>query len=163
MTTVSANLAASASITVSTALNSLTTGSAAQLGSIDNSTNLYLDALVSIYIAVGTVASPKYINVWAAASEDGTTFTGNSATTDAYTGTAGSITLGSPTSFFGPFFFPTQQSSVTAQIIIPSMRDLFGGLILPRKWGLIVENQSGASFASSGHSATYSGVKLTNA
>ena len=163
MSTVSAKYATSTAITISTALNSLATGSAAQLGSIDNGTNLYLDAMVSLYIVLGTVASPKYINIWAAASEDGTTFTGDSATTDAYTGTAGSITLGSPTSFFGPFFFPTQQSSVNAQIIIPSMRDMFGGLVLPRKWGLIVENQSGAAFASSGHSASYTGVQLTNA
>lgn len=143
-----------------TSAGTLANGSAAGCLAVDNTSNLFDDAYVYIAIGVGTVASPKYINVWVAGSEDGTNYLGNSATTDAYAGTDAAVTLGAPTVFAGPYFQATTQASVTGKLFIPSVAKLMGTLILPRKWGLIVENQSGAAFTSL--SATYTGLQLQN-
>jgi hypothetical protein len=162
MTTVQALYSGSGAGTSITWTSAGTLANAAAAGclAIDNTSNLYLDAAVYIAVGIGTTAAPRFINLWAAASEDGTNYTSNSATTDAYSGADAAVTLGLPPVFLGPFYHPTQQNSVTAKIIIPSIRDMFGGLILPKKWGLIIENQSGAAFTSL--SAEYRGYKLTN-
>ena len=143
-----------------TSAATLATGSAAGCAAIDNTSNLYIDAAVYIAIGLGTVASPKYVNIWLSVTEDGSNWLGNSATTDAYAGTDAAVTLGNPCAFLGPFVQPTQQASVTGKIVIPSVRDIAGGLVLPKKWGLIVENQSGAAFTSL--SAEYTGYQLSN-
>lgn len=143
-----------------TSAGTLGNTSAAGCAAVDNTSNLFLDAYVYIAAAVGTVASPKVINVYGSFSEDGTNYLGNSATTDAYAGADAAVTLGSPTIFTAPFYFPTQQSTVTAKLVIPSVCKLLGVLMLPRKWGLIIENQSGAAFTSI--SASYTGVNPQN-
>lgn len=158
-TTIKPLFGTSTSITWTSAAT-LANTNAAGCAAIDNTSNLFLDAYVYIAAAVGTVASPKVINIYGSFSEDGTNYLGNSATTDAYSGTDAAVTLGSPTIFTAPFYFPTQQSSVTAKLVIPSVCKLLGVLILPRKWGLIIENQSGAALTSL--SATYTGVNPQN-
>jgi hypothetical protein len=165
MTTVKALYASTGSgtsITWSTAV-SLGSGNAAGCAAIDNTTNLYIDASVYISVLLGAVAAPKYIHVWFAASEDGTNYTGNSGTADDYTGTDHQLAqLGTPPTFLGPFFHPTPTASVTTHIIIPSLLAVYGGIALPKKWGLIIENQTGAPFGNT-VTAEYTGINLTNA
>jgi len=162
MTTVKALYSATGAGTALTwtSAGTLANASAAGCAAVDNQTNLYIDAMVYIAIGIGTVANPKYVNIWLSSSEDGTNYTGNSATTDAYAGSDAAITLGAPPTFIGPFTQATVQSTVTAKIVIPSLIAFFGGLVLPKKWGLIVENQSGAAFTS--FSAEYSGIQFSN-
>lgn len=160
-TTLKAKYAAAVAFATMTASNNLASAGAAGIAAIDNTGNLYLDAMVKILVPVGAVAAPKYINVWFSGSEDGTDYLSNSATTDAYAGADGAITLGAPPLFIGPWPTNTQQASVTVKILIPSICKAFGMLILPRKWGLIIENQTGVAFNGQ-PSGEYSGINLDN-
>ena len=163
MTTVKALYSASGAGTsiTWTSANTLASGGVAGCLAIDNTTNLYVDAMVMIQVGVGVVAAPKSIDIWGSLSEDGSTYLGNPSGTDNYTGTDAALTaLGAPPVFYGPFTHPTNTASITTKIVIPSVRDLFGGLVLPKKWGLIIVNNSGVAFTSL--SAEYTGVQLSN-
>lgn len=148
------SFATSASVTAS--IDSLANGSAWGGAAVDNGTNKYVDALLylAIPLASGSPASDKAINVYFYASEDGTNYTDNSGGTDA------SITLRSPTNFLGPFVIATPASgSVTYKAVIPSVARMFGGII-PRKWGIVVENRTGLAFGT-GSVVTYTGITET--
>ena len=164
MTTVKALYSASGAGTAITwTPGALASGGARGCAAIDNTSFLYVDAAVMIQVAVGVVAAPKYINIWGSLSEDGTNWLGNPSGTDNYVGTNATLTaLGSPSVFFGPFTHPTNTASVTTTIVIPSIRDLFGGLVLPKKWGLIFENQTGVALPNTTFAAEYTGIQLSN-
>jgi hypothetical protein len=148
---------ASTSITA-TSLASVASGSAASGAAVDNSTNKYLDAVLSgaIALAAGTPSGDKCINIWIYGSEDGTNFGDNAAGTDA------AVTMRSPSNLRGPFVLSTPDAGGLTYKIPPlSVAAFFGGLGLPRKWGVVVENKSGVALAASGSSLTYSGVYET--
>lgn len=150
-------LATSAS--VSCTLASLADGSARQSASVDNSSNLYTDALVTVTVtlASGTPASDKAVYVYAAGSEDGTNFTDNASGSDA------AITLRSPTNLRLIGVFSTPDSGGLTYVGGPfSVAKVFDG-ILPRKWSVVAQNKTGLALAGSGNSITYSGVFLTSA
>lgn len=144
----------STSITIT--INSLTTGSARESTAVDNTSNKYIDAHVTVVCALsaGTPASDQMINVFAYGSEDGTNYGDNA------TGSDAAITLrtlnnlrliGSlMTSSSGGLTYTSQPMSVARA---------FGG-ILPRKWGIVVENRTNLTFAGSGCSARYSGLNI---
>ena len=127
---------------------------------IDNTSNLFLDALVFLKLKTGAsgVASTGQINVYAIGMVDGgTTYTENAGSTDA------AVTLTSPpnarligvinavanatTYYGGPF----------------SVAQAFGGN-LPDHWSIIVENQTGAALDSTpgNHFIKYQGVESQN-
>lgn len=143
-------------------LNSLaSSGTAARAStSVDNATNLDLDALVMIALSqgAGAVANDRAFYVFAYGSYDGTTFpegiTGSDA---AYTilGAASALTTAlkligiipavpSNTNTWGPF----------------AVAPAFGG-ILPPEWGLVVLNFGGQTLAGSGNSAAFTRVQAT--
>lgn len=154
MTTVSAKYGTSTAITITAA--TLASGSARGCAAIDNTTNLFLDAALTLLIGVGTVSGTNPgINVWLGGENDGTDYTDN------YAGTDAAVTLRSPNNLRGPFFLATPTSTVTYNLIIPSFVQIFGGLVLPPKWGLVVDNETGAAFTSL--SAAYTGIGLTDA
>jgi len=149
--------AASASITCT--LASLASGSARECAAVDNSVNLYLDAMVyvALKLATGTPASDKSLYLWFYGSEDGTNVTDNA------TGTDAALTMRSPTNLHGPFVIATPDAgALTYKKIIPSVAAFFDGA-LPKKWGFVVENKSGLALdaTETNHTKEYSGVYET--
>lgn len=154
MSNIKMEFAASAALTIT--LNSLASGSARESTVIDNGTNKYLDALITIMLAIGagTIGAEKCANIYAYGSEDGTNFTDNA------TGSDAAITLNDPTNLkpVGMIAMPTQ--SLTYKGVF-NIAQVFGG-VLPRKWGIVVKNNCGIALAASGNSASYSGIYATS-
>ena len=128
-------------------------------GQLDNTTNLYLDALVVVQLSqsASAVANDKAFYVYAYGS-DGTNYPEGITGTDAgYTilGSAGALTtalrligvipaVASDTNYHGPF----------------AVAPAFGG-VLPPKWGLVFLNFGGQTLAGSGNAATYTAIAAT--
>lgn len=135
-------------------LASLANNGARESTAVDNATNLYEDALVQLLTKTGaTVNANGYINVYAYASVDGTNY-GNGAT-----GSDAGITLQSPPNvkLIGRI---TANADNTAYKSNPmSVASAFGGR-LPEKWGIIIENKTGAGLSSTGgdHVLNYQGM-----
>ncbi len=159
-----------ASTQIACTTTSLGIGSTRGSASVDNSTNLYADALVTVTItmASGTpTATGSFVNVYVYGSEDSTNFgTINSATagTPGADGAFGALTA--TPNLIGPV---AQIAAVTATSAgertfrsqpIP-IAQAFGGS-LPRKWGILIENQTGIVFSTSttttAQNVSYSGV-----
>ena len=152
MATTKAAYASSVAMTIT--LNSLGNGSARESTAIDNGTNLYLDAHVRVTVNVGSVTGSPQVLVYAYGSEDGSTYP------DTVTGTDAAVTLEAPTVLRLAAVIPTPTSSKAYESDVISIARLYGG-VLPRKWGIVVQNGTGASFAGSGCSAAYTGLHLT--
>lgn len=148
------NIAFGSHTAITCTLNNLASGSAQQSNVIDNTSNLFLDAMVVVSVSVGTVVAPAAINVYVYGSEDGATYP------NGVTGSDGAITLDNPTnlSIIGIVPVPTSTKGYTSNPI--SVAKAFGG-VMPRKWGIVVLNNSGAALAASGNSASFSGVYAT--
>jgi hypothetical protein len=146
-----------ASTAITCTLDALASAAARECTAVDNGTNLYLDAELSLAIplAVGTpTASTAAINVYFYSTEDGTNFLDNA------TGSDAAVTLRSPTNLLGPAVFPTPTAgALTYKCVVASIARMFGG-ILPRKWGFVVENQTGLAFGT-GCVKTYTGITET--
>lgn len=100
-------------------------------------------------------ANQLAVNLWVAISEDGTHYTDN----DQYSGTNNTQTsLRMPTNFYGPFVIPVNQN-ITGYGVLSSLRTLCGG-VLPRDFGIILENQGGQTITSP--AATYTAINYTN-
>jgi hypothetical protein len=152
-TTLKTSYASSSTITCT--LTSLANASARQSTVVDNTSNLYIDALIGgeFTTGSGTLSTPAFINIYVYALTDGTNYSGSATGSDSawslptyknvtiaatvYVNTAGTI------EYFSP-------RSVAA---------CFGG-VLPAKWGVIVENETGLSLSSG--TITYTGINLTN-
>ncbi len=143
-------LAASSAFTITA--TTLATGAARESNAIDNSTNQYLDALVFVQatLATGTPATGAQVNVYAYGSEDGTNYGDN------VTGSDAAVTLRSPTNLrlIGVTSTPTA-GALNYKGHPMSVAQAFGG-VLPRKWGIVIENQSGFAFTAC--SASWTGI-----
>lgn len=140
-------------------LASLASGSARQSTAVDNTSNKFEDAMVvaDIKLATGTPAGDQCLYFFAFASEDGTNYTDNAGGTDA------AITLRVPSNLrpLGVTYVPTS-GGLTYKSAPMSVAAAFGG-ILPRKWGIVVYNQSGVALDATGgnHSVRYTGIYHT--
>ena len=135
-------------------INSLTNTSARQSTAIDNSTNLYIDALVNVTIvsAASSTSSTGYVAIYAVGTVDGgSTYGEGAGSSDA------AITLTVPTNAKLIGILNVVANSTTYHSNPFSVAAAFGG-VLPQKWVIIVQNESGATLASSGNSAQYQGV-----
>lgn len=155
------NYGTSTSITIGSAIGGLanSTTSVVQTEAVTTpTTNNIVDCIVRVTIkGAGTVASPFAANVFVFGSEDGTTFPDDATATV----TTGALTLSANGSnltakFLGQVAVPTAASYDSQPWSIAAA---FGG-ILPRKWGLIIQNQTGASLdaTASNHTASYTPV-----
>lgn len=162
MTTVKELLPNEQAITIT--LNSLASSTTAgrESTAVDNSTDLYLDALVTLAIgwaSASAAASGKLVTIFAHGSTDGSTYsealTGSDA---AYTirGAAGALI---PT--FRPigFIVPDATTVTTVKRYGPwNVAAAFGG-VMPRKWGLVVQNDTNVAFAAAACTAQFEGIQ----
>ncbi len=122
---------------------------------IDNSSDLFLDALVyvTVNVGAGSIANDKCAYVFAYGSEDGTNYTDNA------TGSDAAITLNVPTNLHLVAVISMPTASLTYKAVF-SVAQAFGG-VLPRKWGIVVRNYCGLALAAANNAASYSGVYAT--
>lgn len=124
---------------------------------VSNTTNKYLDALVTAQITTqnsGTISDPKAVFFYAYATSDTTpTYPDN------VTGTDAAITLDSPTQLrlLGTIYVAAIN---TAYISGPwSVASLYGGR-LPSSWGVVAYNDCGTALSATGgdHFVKYQGI-----
>lgn len=152
----------SAAQTLTCTIASLTNTSARASTAVDNSSGLYLDVLVQVKVKTGgSIASPTnsaYINVYAYATVDpsGPTYP------EGVTGTDGSVTIGSPSNLklIGVLATPATNTAFVSEPF--SVAAAFGG-VMPTKWGIVIENQTGGTLDSTegNHAKLYQGVFAT--
>jgi len=93
---------------------------------------------LSLGISTPTSAASKAIYVWFYGSADGTNFT------EPATGADAAITIGTNHNLLGPFPVAVNVGTLQYDVCISSIAQYFGG-ILPKKWGIVVENQANGS------------------
>lgn len=109
---------------------------------------------VSVTFPNSTMGAQKAVNIWVSASEDGTIFDEN----DQYAGSNNSqTTLRSPTNFKGPIVLAATINIATATTF--SLRAITGAT-LPKKFGLILENQCNQTITTK--SASWTAINYTN-
>lgn len=138
-------------------LNSLANGSYRQSTVVDNTSNNFLDYLVSLIIKSGAsgVSSTGTIVVYAYATTDGTNYT------DGASGTDGAMTPTSPSNLIYLGTINVVANAVTYYGGPFSIAAAFGGQI-PEKFGIVVYNNTGAALNSTTNSANYQGVYATS-
>jgi hypothetical protein len=143
-------------LTITSAATLASNGQASS-AAVDNSTNLYLDALVSVKVttAASGVSATGYVNVYAAGTTDGGTTYGGG---EANMGTDHSVTLTSPPNIVLIGVINAVAASTTYWKTAMSVAAAFGGT-LPQKWAIVVENKSGAALTAC--TANYQGVDAT--
>jgi hypothetical protein len=159
MAVINEALATSTAITITLASLASSATAGRESASVDNSSNLYLDALVQVKakLATGTPANDKAIYIYVAGSEDGTKWV------DTVTGADAAITLRDPTNLTLLGVINTPDAGAVTYVSNPmAVAAAFGGT-LPRKWSIIIRNYTGLAFdATAGNLAvTYSGVTAT--
>jgi hypothetical protein len=124
------------------ALNSLAIGTYAALGTIthNNSGKVPLDCLVELTVTPGTTGSNKQAVLFAQPSLDGATFGSGPTSGTTTTDEANLVLIGS---------LPLNTAAGQQRKVF-SLAAAFGG-VLPYATKLIVKNDSGAAFASSGN------------
>jgi hypothetical protein len=135
-------------------ITSLTNTSKRQSTAIDNTSNLYLDALVSVQVKTASSATSAtgVVNVYAYGTVDnGTTYS------DGASGTDGSITLTNPPNMRLIGVINAVANSTTYTGGPWSVAAAFGGR-LTAKWGIVVDNETGATLDASVGAAKYQGV-----
>lgn len=145
------NNAYSSATAITITLTSLSDNAARQSTEIDNTSNLYLDALVRIKTE-GLAGSTDTVNVYAYGQ------VGNDVRTDSAGATDAAITVRN-----ARLIGVIQMNATTPVVSGPmSVASAFGGA-LPPKWGIIVENNSGASLSSTAadHDVDFVGITAT--
>jgi hypothetical protein len=139
-------------------LASLAQAAARSSLAVDNTTNLFLDALVQLQIelAAGTPGSDKAVYVYAYGTVSSATEDWGDTEID---GTDKAITMDDPPNLrlMGAINAPT--SAGVFESVPMSVAAAFGG-VLPRKWGIVVHNQTNIAFhATEGnHLKRYQGI-----
>lgn len=145
-------------ITLASLANSATVGR--ESASVDNTTNLFLDALVfcRFVLQSGTPGSDKSIYVYAAGTVDAAT----PLWPDTVTGADASITINNPTNLrpLGVIAAPTSAGTFNGGPW--SVAQAFGGT-LPEKWSIVVCNFTGIALSATegSHKHVYQGVYAT--
>jgi hypothetical protein len=146
-------------ITLASLASSATAGRESTV--VDNTSNLYLDAIIGgkFTLQTGSPANDKAVYLYVYGSEDGSIYTDNA------TGSDAAITLRVPSAMPIVLAMPMPDSGALTYEIPPvSIAAAFGGY-LPRKWGVVVRNYTGLTFSATGgdHAITYTGITLTTA
>ena len=146
--------------TITCTVASLTSTSVRSSAAIDNTTNLYLDAVVQVQIktAAAATSTSGIINVYAYGTTDGGTTYPEGAGAD------GLITLTVPTNLILIGQLNCVANSTTYKSNPMSVAVAFGG-VLPALWGIVIENLTGATLDAAGgnHKTIYQGILATSA
>lgn len=142
---------------ITVTLASLANGSAQQSTVIDNTSNLFLDALFQFVVKSGAsgVSASGSVTVYAFGTVDGgTTYTDGAGATNA------SITLPAAPNMVPLFTMSVVTNATTYSSRVVSVASAFGG-VLPDHWGIVVVNNSGAALDSTegNHKKQYQGVQ----
>lgn len=120
-------------------LASLATGGARESAAISAVVGgtAYDDYMLQLQLgtATPTTAGDKAVYVWFYGSADGTNYT------DPATGADAAITIGTNHNLYGPHEVAVVVGTLQYDICIPSVSRIFGGMI-PKKWGIVIENQT---------------------
>jgi hypothetical protein len=123
-----------------------------QSGAIDNSADLALGVIIrlAVTLASGSPANDKTVYVYAYESEDGTHYTGSA------TGSEGLLTRRDPTNLrlLGTIACPDSGALLYEGVFT------YAPPVLPRKWGLFVNNYTGLAFTAA--AASYTPVQGTS-
>lgn len=158
MATATVNYASAASITLTQ--TSLTNGSIRQSAVVDNTTNKYLDALVSGSVQTGTTPTVgQTLDIWAY-GYDGTRYSGGASGSDASYTDAGNL----DEMTYVATITVTATSNVDYVWGPVALARRFGG-VLPQKWGIVIKNNTGVTSNATGtnNAVTYVGVKYDSA
>src|SRR5438552_184937 len=145
------------STAITCTLASLAQAAARESTAVDNTSNLFLDVLVYVAVTLqsGSPASDKQIVIYAYGSEDGTNYTDNA------TGTDAAVTLRIPANFRVIGVIATPDSGSLLYKSHPmSIAAAFGG-VMPRKWGIVVENRTNITFNATENTHTKSCTCIT--
>lgn len=151
------NIAYSSQTSITITLASLATAAARQSTVVDNTSNLYLDALVTVQVIFANTAlsADQVAYVYAYGGDQG----GSPIYTGGATGSDGSYTMTSPTPLKLIGIIPAvQNATVTAGPF--SVATGFGGQ-LPSKWGIVVYDNAGPAFTAGTNTATFYGITGT--
>lgn len=147
--------------TVTMTNTSLGDGSWRQSASVDNGTNLYIDAHLGGSIQTGTTPTANgTIDIYAYGSYDGTNFTGGASGSDAaYTADGEELLF--------PLLLSITVDATSDQDYVfgpVSVAQAFGG-VLPETWGIVIENNTGAALNATGtnNEIQFFGVTYTSA
>jgi hypothetical protein len=134
-------------------LASLASGSSRASTAVDNTSNLFLDAMVQIGIKTGTISGTAYVAIYAYGTANGGTNY-----IEGVSGTDAGITLTSPTNLKLVGILNTPASTTTYHGMF-SVAAAFGGQ-LPSSWGIVVQNNTGGALdATEGnHLKVYQGL-----
>jgi hypothetical protein len=142
---------------ITLSLASLANGSARASTVVDNTSNLFLDALVQLKIKSGGsgTGATGYVNVYAYGSAD----SAGIAYPEGITGSDAAATLTSPTNLrlIGVINIVANATTYVSEPM--SVAAAFGG-VLPDHWGIVVQNNSGGALDSTegNHAKVYQGV-----
>jgi len=145
----------SSNVSITCTITSLANNGQRGSAYVDNSSNLYLDALVMVKAktASSSTSSTGTINVYAYGSVDGaTTFS------DGVGGTDAGVTLTAPPNTFLIGVINCVANSTTYYGGPFSVAQAFGG-DLPQYWGVIIENKTGATLDGSVGSVYFQAVQ----
>ena len=140
---------------VTITLASLANGATRQSDAIDNTANLYLDALVQLKVKTGTTVSGDLqvlVYAYATVGSSGLGYSGGASGSDsAFSGTLDNTKL------IGIISTPAAATAYESDLM--SVAAAFGG-VLPGEWGIIVENRTGSALdsAEANHVKKYVGV-----
>lgn len=147
--------------TLASLASSTTAGRGA--AAVDNSTNLFDDAmlLIAVKTSSSTIGSDKACYVYLYGSADGTIYNGSSAEAQ---GTNAAMTFDVPTNMRGPYVISCPASSQTYRLVIGSVAAAFGG-VMPISWGFALQNLTNQALDSTegNHTKSYTGIYYTNA
>lgn len=137
-------------------ITSLGSGSAQASTAVVNTANLFMDVKLQVKVktnAAGTSATGA-VNIFAyATADDGTTYSGGATGTDAaYTANKDQLI------FLGSI---PAVANATTYVGLFSLSRAFGYGGIPAKWGIVVDNQSGAALDASVGAAVYQGISAT--
>lgn len=148
-------IAYAAAATMTITMASKTSGQGRRGAAVDNSSNLYIDALVHISILIGTVTAPAaiYMFAYASANDASSYETGGSSDADWNTLRGDEKLIGRPIA---------ATASTTTFSGVGSVAEVFGGR-LPRNWGIILSqtNCGTLSGTEGNHTKHYQGVTYT--
>jgi hypothetical protein len=123
-----------------------------QSGAINNASDLALGVLItiSVTLAAGSPANDKTVYVYVYESEDGVSYSDNA------TGSEGTLTRRDPTNMrlLGTIATPDSGALAYKQAFI------YAPSIMPRKWGIYINNFTGLAFTTA--SASYTPVQGTS-